>query len=227
MRWRRRSPSSTQRPTTSRSRPASRAVLRVPQREYTVNFPVKRDDGSVGVVPGLPRPAQRGPRSGQGRPAIPPGDGPRRRPRAGDVDDLEMRPGGRPVRRREGRRHLRSLDDEPEGARGADPAVRDRARRHHRAGFGYPGARRRDQRPDDGLDHGHRLDAPRPLRARRRHRQADRDRRLGRPRRCDRPGRRLHRSRTPHAGWGSSCAGARVAVQGFGNVGEATRPAAP
>ena len=58
-------------------------------------------------LPGLPRPAQRGPRSGQGRPALPPGDRPRRRPRAGDVDDLEVRPGRRPVRRREGRRHLR------------------------------------------------------------------------------------------------------------------------
>ena len=28
------------------------AVLRVPHREYTVNFPVKRDDGSVGVFQG-------------------------------------------------------------------------------------------------------------------------------------------------------------------------------
>ena len=32
--------------------PDIRAVLRAPQREYTVNFPVKRDDGSVGVFQG-------------------------------------------------------------------------------------------------------------------------------------------------------------------------------
>ena len=32
--------------------PGMRAVLRVPQREYTVNFPVKLDDGSVRVVSG-------------------------------------------------------------------------------------------------------------------------------------------------------------------------------
>ena len=32
--------------------PTSRAVLRAPQREYTVNFPVKRDDGSVDVFQG-------------------------------------------------------------------------------------------------------------------------------------------------------------------------------
>ena len=32
--------------------PGLRAVLRVPQREYTVNFPVKRDDGSVEVFQG-------------------------------------------------------------------------------------------------------------------------------------------------------------------------------
>jgi glutamate dehydrogenase (NAD(P)+) len=32
--------------------PGLRAVLRVPQREYTVNFPVKLDDGSVRVVSG-------------------------------------------------------------------------------------------------------------------------------------------------------------------------------
>ena len=32
--------------------PDLRAVLRVPQREYTVHFPVKRDDGSVEVFQG-------------------------------------------------------------------------------------------------------------------------------------------------------------------------------
>ena len=92
----------------------------------------------------------------------------------------------------------------------------------HRPRLRHPGARRRHERPDDGLDHGHRLDAPRLLGARRRHRQADRDRRLGRPRRRDRPGRRLHDRGRARAGSASSSTGARVAVQGFGNVGEAT-----
>ena len=32
--------------------PGIRAVLRVPQREHTLNFPVKRDDGSVEVFQG-------------------------------------------------------------------------------------------------------------------------------------------------------------------------------
>ena len=32
--------------------PGLRAVLRVPQREFTVHFPVKRDDGSVEVFQG-------------------------------------------------------------------------------------------------------------------------------------------------------------------------------
>ena len=32
--------------------PGLRAVLRVPQREYTVHFPVKRDDGSAEVFEG-------------------------------------------------------------------------------------------------------------------------------------------------------------------------------
>ena len=79
--------------------PGLREVLRVPQREYTVRFPVKRDDGSTEVFTGLSRAAQRRARSGQGRHPVPPRDGPRRRPRAGDVDDLEVRPGRRAVRR--------------------------------------------------------------------------------------------------------------------------------
>src|SRR4051794_35642170 len=33
--------------------PGLRAVLRVPQREFTVHFPVKRDDGSVEVFEGF------------------------------------------------------------------------------------------------------------------------------------------------------------------------------
>ena len=47
--------------------PGLREVLREPRRELTVHFPVKMDDGSVAGVHRLPRPAQPGPRPGQGR----------------------------------------------------------------------------------------------------------------------------------------------------------------
>ena len=74
--------------------PGLRQVLRVPQREYTTNFPVMRDDGSTEVFTGWP--------------ALSPGHGYRRGSRPGDVDDLEVRPRERSIRRSEGRRHRRS-----------------------------------------------------------------------------------------------------------------------
>ena len=178
--WRPRSPSSTPLPTTSTSTRECARSLRAPQRELTVRFPVRLDDGRVRGLHRLPGPAQRGPRAGQGRAPLPPLDRPRRGPRAGDVDDLEVRPRERALRRREGRRHLRSARDEPARDRGAHPPLRHRARGAHRARLGHPGAGRRHQRPDDGLDHGHGLDAPGLLGARRRDRQADGDRRLQR-----------------------------------------------
>ena len=178
--------------------PELRAILRVPQRELTVRFPVKLDDGSVEVFTGyrVQHNVARGPAKG----------GLRYHPQT-DLDDVRALAMWmtwkcalveRPVRRRQGRRHLRSARDEREGGRGADPPLRDRARARHRPGLGHPGAGRRDQRPDDGLDHGHGVDAPGLLGAGRRHRQARRDRRLGRPRGRDRPGRRVHdRGRRP------------------------------
>ena len=68
-----------------------RRVLRVPQRELTVNFPVTMDDGNVQVFTGhrVQHNVSRGP--GQGRHPLPPGRDPRRGARAGDVDDLEVR----------------------------------------------------------------------------------------------------------------------------------------
>ncbi len=53
--------------------PGLRRVLREPRRELTVHFPVHMDDGSVQVFTGLPRPAQPGSRSCQGRHPLPPG----------------------------------------------------------------------------------------------------------------------------------------------------------
>ena len=57
--------------------PGLRAVLRVPQREFTVHFPVKRDDGSVEVFEGyrVQHNAARGP--AKGGLAIPSADRPR------------------------------------------------------------------------------------------------------------------------------------------------------
>ena len=172
--------------------PGLRAVLRVAATRVHCPFPGQAGRRLGGGLSGLPRPAQRGARAGKRRAAIPSQDRSRRRPRAGDVDDLEGGPGRRAVRRRQRRRDLRSEFDEPEGARGPDPPVRDGARGDHRPGLGHPGTGRRDERPDDGLDHGHRLDAPGLLGARRRDRQADRDRRFGRPGGRDGSGRRLH-----------------------------------
>ena len=83
--------------------PDLRAVLRVPQRELTVNFPVKMDDGSVRVFSGyrVQHNVARGP--AKGGPPLPSPDRPGRRPGAGDVDDLEVCARGRAVRRRQGR----------------------------------------------------------------------------------------------------------------------------
>ena len=110
---------------------------------------------------------------------------------------------------------------EREASSRRSPAASRPSSRAHRPRRRHPGARRRHQRPGHGLDHGHRFDAPRLFGARRRHRQAHRNRRIARPRRRDRPGRRLHdRGSLPPAG--PALRGARVAVQGFGNVGEAS-----
>ena len=126
-------PSSTPPPTTSPSSPASRAVLRVPQREYTVNFPVKLDDGSVGVFQGyrVQHNVARGPAKG----------GLRFHP-ATDLDDVRALAMWMtwkcalvdvPFGGAKGGVTCDPRDDEPEGAGGADAPVRDRARGDHRA----------------------------------------------------------------------------------------------
>ena len=93
---------------------------------------------------------------------------------------------GAAVRRRQGRRRLRS--EAPlagrEGA--ADAPLHERDHQRDRAREGHPGARRRHRRAGDGVDLRHVLDERRALGARRRHGQAALARRLGRPRRRDR-----------------------------------------
>ena len=62
-------------------------------------------------LPGLPRDAQHRARPVEGRHPLPPGRHARRGQGAGDVDDVEVRADGHPVRRREGRRRLQSEAD--------------------------------------------------------------------------------------------------------------------
>ena len=98
-----------------------------------------------------------------------------------------MRRRAHPVRRRQGRRHLRSDAHVAARARGAHAPLCRRDHRRHRSGEGRARARREHQRSGDGVDHGHLQHARRPHRDRRRHRQAARARRLARPARSDRP----------------------------------------
>ena len=115
--------SSTPQPTTSTSSPACARSCASPQRELTVHFPVKRDDGSVDVFTGyrVQHNVARGPAKGGLR--FHPAHRPRRRPRAGHVDDLEVRPRRRAVRRRQGRRHVRPAGAERTRAGGPHAAA--------------------------------------------------------------------------------------------------------
>ena len=87
--------------------PGLRQVLREPRRELHVHFPVKMDDGSVQVFAGyrVQHNLGRGPAKGGIRyhqdVTHRRGQGPR------DVDDLEVRGRGHPIRRRQGRRDRR------------------------------------------------------------------------------------------------------------------------
>ena len=199
--------------------PGMRLVLREPRREFTVHFPVHMDDGSVQVFTGyrVQHNLGRGPAKGGIRyhQDVSPrrGQGPR------DVDDLEVRGRRHPVRRRQGRRHRRPQEAQPEGARGPDPPVLHRDRGPRRPREGHPGAGRQHQRPDHGLDDGHLLHACRLHRPGRRHRQADQPGRVGRPQRGHGPWHGLLRSSRRRATSGSTSATSRVAIQGFGNAG--------
>ena len=79
-----------------------------PAKEITVNIPVQLDDGRLEVFTGyrVQHSIARGP--GKGGIRFAPGRHAGRSARAGLLDDLEMRGGEHPVRRRQGRRDLRS-----------------------------------------------------------------------------------------------------------------------
>ena len=149
----------------------------------------------------LPRDPQHDARSGEGRHPLPPGGHPGRDQGARDVDDVEVRADGASLRRRQGRRRLRSEAALGRGAGAAHPPLHDRDHQRDRAGEGHPGSRRRYRRAGDGLDLRHVLDERRPLRARRRHGQAAVARGLGGTRRRHRAGRAvLHSHRSAEAG---------------------------
>ena len=88
-----------------------------------------------------------------------------------------------------------------------------------------PAPGREHERTDDGLDHGHLLHAPRLHDQRCRDRQAHRDRRLAGPQRGHRAWRRLHPAQGEQ-GAQRPAAGARVAIQGYGNAGSIAAHAA-
>ena len=81
-----------------------RQVFWEPYREVTVQIPIKMRRRHDEGLPRLPDPAQRRPRSLQGRHPLPPRGRHRRGPRARLDDDLEDRDRRRPLRRRQGRR---------------------------------------------------------------------------------------------------------------------------
>ena len=164
--------------------------LRYPERSLVVSVPVKLDDGSWTVFPGLPGAALDRARPDQGRHPLRPARDARRVRRAGDVDDLEVRAPAAPVRRRQGRRPLRPAGVVARRAAADDAPLHLRAAADHRPAEGHPRARHGDQRADDGLDDGHLLDADRPRRPGDRDRQADLARRLALPARGDRRRRR-------------------------------------
>ena len=137
----------------------------------------------------LPRAAQRGARSLQGRHPLPPRGRPRRGTRARRADDLEDGHREHPLRRREGRRERRPKQARERRAPGGLALVHGQDREGARTHARHPGARRRYERPDDGLADGRVRKAPRPH-ARVRDRQADRARRLIRARGRDRTRRR-------------------------------------
>ena len=195
-------------------------VLSECKKAVTVSIPTRMDDGSVDGLRGLPRHAQHRARARRRAGSATTRTSPSTRSRARDVDDVEVRADGDPVRRREGRRRraTRSALSRLELER--------MTRRYTSEIINEIGPERDIPAPDvgtnaagDGLDLRHVLDEQGPLGARRRHRQAARDRRLARARGGDRARRRLLRSASALRKQGLREQGMRVAIQGFGNVG--------
>ncbi len=86
----------------------TREMIKYPERMLTVSVPVRMDDGNIHRFDGLPRAAQLGARTGQGRHPLSSAGHARRSEGAGHVDDVEVRGGEHSLRRSQGRNHLRS-----------------------------------------------------------------------------------------------------------------------
>ena len=176
-------------------------VLQECKKAVEVSIPTSLDDGSVRAFQGfrVTHNVSRGPV--EGRHPLPPGRHARRGQGPRDVDDLEVLADGASVRWSEGRRALRPEADVARRARAHDPPVHLGDHQRDRPGEGHPGAGRRDERRDDGVDLRHVLDEQGSLGLGRRHRQAADDRRVARPRGGDRArGRLLSRIRPREAG---------------------------
>ena len=142
-------------------------ILTHPKRQITVSCPGPDGQRRDRSLHRLPRAVQHHARPGEGRHPLSPGRHARRGDGAGRLDDVEVRRRAHPVRRRQGRRHLRSDADVAARARGADAPLRRRDHRRHRSREGRAGARRQHQRAGDGVGDGHLQHARRPHRNRR------------------------------------------------------------
>ena len=134
-------------------------VLRHPEKQIIVS-----DSGDDGQRRGrgvhrLPRALQHVARAGQGRHPLRPAGHARGSEGARRVDDVEVRGREPAVRRREGRRRLRSAQDERRRARAAHAPLHGRHHRDARPGLRRPRAGRQHERARDGVGDGHVLDA--------------------------------------------------------------------
>ena len=171
--------------------PTLLANIKACKNLFYTSFPIKRDDGTIEVMHAwrAEHSHHKLPCKGGIRYAL--SGGRRRGAGAGRAHDLQVRAGGRAVRRRQGRHPDRS-QDLLGGRAGADhPALRVRAgaQELHGPRPRRAGARRGHRHARDGLDRRHLHPAPpgRARRARLRHRQAGERRRHPRPDRGHRP----------------------------------------
>ena len=86
-------------------------VLRYPNREIILHIPVAMDNGTPGGVHRIPGAALDCARPCQGRHSLRARRDLGRSPRSGQLDDLEVRRRQYSLRRRQGRRHLRSAQN--------------------------------------------------------------------------------------------------------------------
>ena len=170
-----------------------RERTKLPKRLVTVSLPGADGFGRGQSLRGPPRPASPHARPDQGRPPLSSQRRAGRSRRARHVDELEMRAGRSPLRRREGRRRHRPAQIFHRRTRTHHPPLHQRNDPLHRPADRRDGARHGHQRADHGVDHGHLLAPDRPRRPQHRHRQAGQHRRLARAQGSHRSRRRLSR----------------------------------